>query len=527
MAPELVPPAPAGPAGPAGPPALEVRDLAKTFAGNRALAGVGLLIGAGEVRCLVGGNGSGKSTLIKILSGYHHPDPGGEIHIGGQLLRPGHPKESHRLGARFVHQDLGLILEASVTDNLFLGDRFPVRYGMVDARAARRRCREALERLGLAVSPDTLVNELSPAQRTGVAIARAVATGGGSIRVLVLDEPTATLPAAEVGALLSIVRSVAATGVGVLYVTHRLDEVFDIGTGVTVLRNGHEIATEAVGGLTRRSLLELIVGEEVAEVHRDHDVTVSSRPDPVLRVDGLTGRTLRGISFDVMPGDIIGISGVTGSGREELNASIFGAVDRDGGTVAVNGREVQAHQPAHAIRSGMAFLPAERRTHGGLMSLSATENLTITALKDFWSVPSLRSRSEDQEAQRWFERLSVHPPGAWRSPLTSFSGGNQQKILLGKWLRLDPAVLLLDEPTQGVDAAATAEIYRQLLGAAERGAALVVATSDIDELVALCNRVLVIEAGALVKELTGEEVNVGSVTSWSLGATSRRKAVQV
>jgi ribose transport system ATP-binding protein len=228
----------------------------------------------------------------------------------------------------------------------------------------------------------------------------------------------------------------------------------------------------------------------------------------------------------IQPGDIVGISGVTGSGREELNACIFGAQARDGGTVAVNGREVQAHQPGQAIRSGMAFLPAERRTHGGLMSLSATENLTITALKDFWSAPSLRSRSEDREAERWFERLSVHPPGAWRSPLTSFSGGNQQKILLGKWLRLEPAVLLLDEPTQGVDAAATAEIYRQLLGAAEAGAALIVSTSDIDELVALCNRVLVIEAGTLVKELTGAEVNVGSVTSCSLGGT-RRKAVQV
>lgn len=521
MAPEVASP------GYSGPPALEVRNLAKTFAGNKALTGVDLTVGAGEVRCLVGGNGSGKSTLIKILSGYHQPDPGAEIHLGGELLHTGHPKEAHRLGARFVHQDLGLVLDASVTDNLFLGDRFPLRLGMVNARAARRHCQKALDRLGLDVHPDTLVKDLSPAQRTGVAIARAIAAGGGSIRLLVLDEPTATLPAAEVGALLAIVRSVAEAGVGVLYVTHRLEEVFKIGAAVTVFRSGHEIATEPIAGLTRQSLVELIVGEEVAEVHRDHALPLAARPDPVLSVDALTGRTIAGVTFDVAPGDIVGVAGVTGSGREELNACIFGAVARDGGTIIVAGQEVRAHHPTAAIRAGMAFLPAERRTHGGLMSLSATENLTIPALKDFWSAPSLRTRAENDEAERWFDRLSVQPPGAWRSPLTSFSGGNQQKILLGKWLRLKPAVLLLDEPTQGVDAAATAEIYRQLLGAAERGAALVVATSDVDELVALCNRVLVIDGGVLVKELAGEEVNVGSVTSWSLGATNRRKAVQV
>lgn len=521
MAPELTP------AGEADALALDARDLAKTFAGHRALAGISLSIGGGEVRCLVGGNGSGKSTLIKILSGYHHPDPGGRIHIGGHRLHPGHPKETHRLGARFVHQDLGLILDASVTDNLFLADRFPRRLGMVDARRARQRSEQAMDDLGLAIGVDTLVRDLSPAQRTTVAIARAVAANRTPIRLLVLDEPTATLPAAEVGALLDVIRRVAAGGVGVLYVTHRLDEVFDIGTDVTVLRNGHEVATERVQSLDRRSLLELIVGEEVAEVHRDHQGAAVSRTEPVLRVSGLNGRTLRGVSFDVSRGDIVGISGVTGSGREELNGCIFGAIERDAGTVVVNGREVPPHQPARAIRAGMAFLPAERRTHGGLMSLSATENLTITALKDFWSAPSLRARSEEREAERWFGRLSVQPHGAARSPLTSFSGGNQQKILLGKWLRLEPAVLLLDEPTQGVDAAATAEIYRQLLDAAERGAAVVVATSDIDELVALCNRVLVIDAGVLVKELTGEEVNVGSITSWSLGVAGRRKAVGV
>lgn len=504
--------------------ALETKNLSKSFSGSRALAHVDISVEMGEVRCLVGGNGSGKSTLIKILSGYHHPDPGAEIRIGGELLRIGHPRESHRLGARFVHQDLGLIPEASVTDNLFLGQRFPLRMGVVNGRAARRLCRDALERVGLDLDPDTLVKELTPAVRTGVAIARTVATGWDQTRLLVLDEPTATLPATEVNALLARVRAVAAAGVGVLYVTHRLDEVFQIGDTVTVLRNGRQIGTTPIASLTRQLLVERIVGEEVAEVQRAASAhAVSHRP--VLTVDRLTGGILEDVSFAATPGEIVGVSGVTGSGREQLNSYIFGALAREGGTVRVHDDVLPHHRPARSIASGLAFLPADRRTHSGLMALSASENLTIPALKDFWTIPSLRSAAEHTEARKWLDRLAVRPVGAVRAPLSSFSGGNQQKVLLAKWLRLKPRVLLLDEPTQGVDAAATAEIYRQLLAAAEDGAAVVVASSNIDELVALCTRVLVLEGGVIVKELSGVELNVRSVTGWSLGAAGRDKAV--
>lgn len=509
-------------------PALEVRNTSKTFSGNAALAGVDVTVDAGEVRCLVGGNGSGKSTLIKILSGYHHPDAGGEIRIGGHPLHAGHPRASHRLGARFVHQDLGLVLEASVTDNLFLGERFPLRLGAIRDRAARRACEEALRRFGLDIRPQTLVKDLSPAERTGVAIVRAIASGGDdAVKLLVLDEPTATLPAADVDELLKLVRGVSEAGVGVLYVTHRLDEVFQIGHSVTVLSGGREVGTRPVEGLTRKHLLELIVGAEVAEVHRDSAPSRTGHPLPALRVERLHGRRLADVSFEVAPGEIVGISGVTGSGREQLNSSIFGALERDSGSVLVKGQPVPPGRPGAAIRSGMAFLPAERRTHGGLMTLSATENLVITALDDFWAAPRQRSKLEQAETRDWFDRLKVHPQGAVQAPLSSFSGGNQQKILLAKWLRLEPAVLLLDEPTQGVDAGATAEIYRQLLAAAGRGAAIVIASSDVDELIALCSRVMVFDGGQVVHEMEGQDINVGSVTSWSLGATGNRKAVQV
>jgi ribose transport system ATP-binding protein len=511
---------------PAVTPMLEVTNLSKSFSGHAALSGLDLTVEAGEVRCLVGGNGSGKSTFIKILSGYHQPDPGGEVRIGGELLNAGHPRASHRLGARFVHQDLGLIEDASISDNLFLGSSFPTRFGALRDREARRRCSIALQRLELDVDPRTLVRDLPAAERTGVAIARAVADEEWPIKLIVLDEPTATLPATEVGVLLRMVKGVAQSGVGVLYVTHRLEEVFEIGSRVTVLRNGRKVLTRSVTGLSREALLTDIVGTEVLEVHRDAAQAPPRRP-PALRVRELSGNTLGGVSFEVAPGEILGISGVTGSGREELNASIFGSSSRHGGAVDVGDSAVPAGSPAASIRAGAAYLPPDRRALGGMMSLSGTENLTITTLKDFWSVPSLRHKEEKAEAERWWDRLSIQPPGAWGEPITLLSGGNQQKVLLGKWLRLEPRVLLLDEPTQGVDVAATAEIYRQLLTAAEQGAAIVVSTTDTDELVALCSRVLILADGRFVAELTGPDVNVASITSWSLAGVGTGKAAAV
>lgn len=487
--------------------------VSKTFPGTQALRALNLAVAPGEVRALLGGNGSGKSTLIKILSGYHRPDPGGQVHVGGQLLEAGRPQAAHRVGARFVHQDLGLVDDCSVLDNLCLNGGFPTRWGTVRQAAARRRVADLLGRLRLDLDPRTAVRDLSAAQKTGVAVARALrGWEEGAIRLLVLDEPSATLPVAEVRVLLDMVATVAASGVGVLYVTHRLDEVFEVAAQATVLRNGQEVLTTPVAGLTRAALLHHLVGSELEELRREADAIPSRPSGPLLSVAGLGTAGVADVSFQLAGGEVVGVAGVTGSGRETLAAALFGALPRRGGQVRVGDTQVPAFRPDLAIRAGLAFMPADRKASGALLDMSARENLTLAGLARFWRAPCLRRRLETAEAARWFARFSVHPPGAYEEPLFAFSGGNQQKILLTKWLRLRPRVLLLDEPTQGVDAAAKAEIHHHLLQAAAAGSALLVSSADLDELVALCHRVLVLREGRLVATLAGAQLSVANLT---------------
>ena len=500
------------------PPAVEIIGLSKTFPSQVAVSGVDLVVGPGEVHALLGENGSGKSTLIKVLSGFHTPDSGTEVRIGGEDLSFGNPAAAHKLGARFVHQDLGLIPTMSVADNLFLGTGFPTVAGTIRGRALRRLARQALTGAAVDCNPDALVGSLPPAIRTGVAMARALMTDPHSeAKLLVLDEPTATMPNNEVEHLLTIVRAVAAQGVGVIYVTHRIDEIFDIASNVTVLRDGRKIAERPVVGLTRAELVRLLVGDELertteisAEVERSHSVG-----EVVLSASGLTSSRLAGVSFETRAGMVTGIAGITGSGREAVLSTIFGATVRESGTVEVNGTTIPAFSPRKSIDAKVGFVPADRKGAGGIIDLTARENLTLPALGQFSKNMTISRRKERVEASRWFDRLGVRPRTGSELPLAQFSGGNQQKIVLAKWLRCEPLLLLVDEPTQGVDLAAKAEIHRRLLEAAEAGASVVVSCSDADELAALCQRVLVFRRGELVADLVGADVSTDAIARLS------------
>ena len=504
-------------------PALQAVGLAKTFGGVRALKGVDLTIEHGEVQALLGENGSGKSTFIKILSGYHVPDEGGLVAIDGAEVTFGSAESAYTHGCRFVHQDLGLVGTSSVLDNILLNAGFPSRFGTIQGREAMRSVREDLARVGLEqVDPRTPVAALTPALKTGVAVARALRTDvHHPARLVVLDEPTATLPENEVRHLLEIVRRVAETGVGVLYVTHRLDEVFEVADNVTVFRDGLRVATQPTSTLNRRSLINLLIGSELDEIHAESEHLHSEHGDPILHVTDLVAGPIAGVSLQVRPGDVLGIAGITGSGRETLLSAIFGAQPREGGTITVNGKELQPQRPDLAMTQGLAYLPPDRKIQGAIMEFTARENLVITNLKPFWRGLRLRGRQEVSETRTWFQRLGVRPVDGVSQRFSSFSGGNQQKILFGKWLRRTPLVLLLDEPTQGVDVGAKAELHRQLLAAAEEGAGLVISTSDLDELVALAHRVLVLRDGRIVAELRGEAVTVANVARESLGAEGK------
>ena len=500
--------------------ALSITNLRKTFVGSQALKGVDLEVQAGEIHALLGENGSGKSTLIKILSGYHQPDAGGRVLIDSRPLEFGSSEASYHLGCRFVHQDLGLIATSSVLDNLCLNGGFPTRWGTVKSAQAKRMASADLARVGLDVDPSAPVRLVSPAQKTGVAVARALRQLGrdAEVKLLVLDEPTATLPESEVEQLLETVRRVAARGIGVLYVTHRLDEVFQLAQNATVLRDGLKVATRPVESLDRRTLVSLLVGTELEEVRAASQTLHSEHGEAVLRVKDLVAGPLTGVSFEARAGDIIGIAGITGSGRDAILGAVFGAVEREAGTVTVGDTVVPSFNPRSAMDAGMGYLPAERKTQGAIMEFSARENLTLSNLRPFWARGRLRRRGETEEAKAWFKRLDVRPNQAYEAPIMTFSGGNQQKIIFGKWLRRNPAVLLLDEPTQGVDIGAKAALHRQLLNAASEGAAVIISSSDVDELVAVCHQVLVMRRGKIVAHLRNDEITVAGISHESLGA---------
>ncbi|MHB2024006.1 MAG: sugar ABC transporter ATP-binding protein [Mycobacteriales bacterium] len=496
-----------------GSAALIVRELSKSFVGTRALTGFNLAVASGEIHVLVGQNGSGKSTLIKVLSGYHLPDPGGEVLIDGVRLRFGSPEAAYHLGCRFVHQDLGLVASSSVLDNLSYLGGYPSRFGTIRARAAAAQAHEALRRVGLDVDPRRRVATLSAAQQTGVALARAVrADPQHPPRLLVLDEPTAALPPDEVDHLLAMLRRAAASQIAVLLVTHRLDEVFRIGDAVTVLRDGRQVGDFAMRDVDRQTLIGCLVGGVVTEAHR-LAVPVESGLRPRLKVQSLQGGTVRDVSFAVRPGQVVGIAGLTGSGREHLLGAVFGSADRSGGTVEIDGHALPAGRPDRAVRAGLALLPADRAASSGVMSLSAADNLTLSDLKPFWRRGTLRRKREAACVRSWFERLQVRPTSGAKRELATFSGGNQQKVLLAKWLHRSPTVMLLEEPTQGVDVGAKAELHRELISLAESGTALVVSSADLEELELLCDRVLIMKGGLVDSELRGMQVTSSKITS--------------
>ncbi len=495
-------------------PALSCAHIDKSYAGVRVLSSFECSIGNGEVHALLGENGSGKSTFIKILAGVVTPDAlRSTVKVGGEELAFGSPASSFSLGCRFVHQDLGLIGDLSVLDNMLIVAGFATRFGAIRRRDCVEAVRSDLDRIDLDVDPRTLVRDLSPATRTGVAVARAMhSSAAGRPRLLVLDEPTATLPDDEVHRLMGVIRGAQASGIGILYVTHRLDEVFDISDTVTVLRDGRRVTTQPVRELDKRSVIGLMAGAELTTELTEDMNRVPHNGRPRLVVRGLSGSAVRQATLTVRGGEIVGVAGITGSGRESLLPLLFGGVRRRGGDVLVDDEPVPAGRPDTAVRTGMGYLPPDRKTMGGFVDLTVEENATMADLRPFSSVIWLNRKAERAQSQEWTERMHVRPQGALGLPLASLSGGNQQKVLFAKWLRLGLRVFLLDEPTQGVDVNAKALLHRQLVAAATTGLATVIASTDVDELAALCDRVLVFRKGRIVAELRGQDVTARAIT---------------
>ncbi len=499
-------------------PLLTIEHLTKVFPGQVALDDVSLEIQPGSTHALVGQNGSGKSTLIKILAGYHSPEPGYTAILDGANLRLGDGHAASAAGIRFVHQDLGLVNALSAVENIAMGVGYTTkRGGRIDWRADTKQTIGDLFVLGFDdFDVRAPVGTLAPSQKTAVALARAMRGWENGARLLVLDEPTASLPGADVKRLFDAIHRVKERGVAILYVSHHLDEVFEIADTVSVLRDGRRVATEPTVDLDHDRLIELMIGHKLERTSQG-ERAVSSSGDG-LRVTALSGGTVRQLDLHVQPGEIVGVAGITGSGREMLAKLISGQMPSEAGEVAVNGTAIPNFDPRAAIQAGMAFVPADRASHGVIPFASVSHNLTLANVWRHWRRGRLNHSNETVEVQEWIGRLDVKTAGT-AVPISVLSGGNQQKVLFGRSLRLAPSVLVLDEPTSGVDVAAKDQILRLIDQAAQGGTAVVVVSTDTDELVRVAHRIIVMVDGSIIDELSGADMTADNVERSQLSTT--------
>jgi len=483
---------------------VDIRNLSKTFAGQRALTDVDMAVAPGEIHALLGQNGSGKSTLIKVLAGVYTPDPGSEISVFGETLRPSLPRESRRLGLQFVHQALGIIGELTAVENIAIGFGYRRRGGVfIDWRSQRTKTRRLLAKLAVEFDIDAPVSVLRPVDRTAIAIARALDDDDAEVRVLVLDEPTAALPPHEVDLLFGLVRQASEAGTSVIYVSHRLNEIFELADRATVLRDGVNQGTVRMSDIDPAELVRMIVGETL-EVGGPRAPRADSHGDVALSVSNLLGFRLDDIAFEVRAGEVLGIAGLTGSGREELAGALVGE-GQASVTLEAAGARVDNPTPRQAMALGVVLVLPNRAVGAAAKEMTVAENITLPSLERYGRMGFVRRRSEDAAATRWIDKLQIRPRDPERA-YSLLSGGNQQKVILAKWLNASPKVIVVDDPTSGVDVGARQAIYDLIREEAARGIAFVVCSSDSDDLCAVCDRVLVLHEGRFTAELTGSDI---------------------
>jgi galactofuranose transport system ATP-binding protein len=496
-------------------PALEVAGVSKSFPGVHALREVDLAVRAGEVHALVGENGAGKSTLIKVATGVYRADAG-QVLVSGQPVSFASPTEAQRAGIATIYQEVNLIPTMSVARNLFLG-REPRRFGLIDQARMRRESEVLLREFGVPVNATKPLRSLGLGAQQMVAIARAVGSGG-SARVVIMDEPTSSLEQREVRTLFTVIERLRAAGIAIIYVSHRLDELYQICDRVSVLRDGQLVHTGPLAELDRLRLVSLMLGRELAQVRRsgatafgtgartEDGPDTSTERAPALRVVGLSARhRIQDVSLQVRPGEVVGLGGLLGAGRSETAKAVVGALPTEAGSVEVAGIRVRRGSTAAAIRAGAVLLPEDRKLEGIIPNLSVRENIVLAALPRI-SRAGLVNRAKQDEIVRYFiDRLGIRAASP-EQKVSELSGGNQQKVLLARWLCLHPKVLLLDEPTRGIDVGAKAEVQCVIDELAADGLGIVLISSELEELIEGANRVLVLSSGRVVDELTGSSV---------------------
>jgi D-xylose transport system ATP-binding protein len=502
---------------------LEMKNITKTFPGVKALDGVTFDLNQGEIHALVGENGAGKSTLIKILAGvYPHPEYGGEIMLDGVERRFANVRDSETTGVAVIYQEMSLVKDLGVAENIFLG-RAPRRLGVINWEELFSRAQKLLDDLHLQIDPRTPVRNLGIGQQQLVEIAKALSQNA---RILVLDEPTAALTDAEVETLFGILNGLRARGVGMIYISHKLDEVFRISDRITVLRDGKTIDTNATSDLNESRVIAQMVGRAVDHIfpeatHERGEVTFEAR-NVTVEDPAVPGKLLvDDVGFTVRKGEVLGIAGLMGSGRTELLMAIFGAhAGRKSAEVFVRGKQIQINSPADAIKHGVAFVTEDRKRYGLILEQTILRNMTLAGLRKLSGRFFTDENAEAAAGQRAANDLRIKAPSVFTIAGT-LSGGNQQKVVLAKWLLTNPGVLFLDEPTRGIDVGAKQEIYAQINRLAESGLAIVLVSSELPEVLGLSDRVIVLHEGRVTGEFIRSEATPEAVMSCATGHVRR------
>jgi rhamnose transport system ATP-binding protein len=490
---------------------LSADRITKSYAGVQALKGASLGLRAGEVHALVGENGAGKSTLIKIITGAVEPD-GGEIKLDGRPIEHNSPRVSKQLGVVAIYQQPALFPELTVAENVALGVERAGLFGRVNWPARRRRAADLLARVGAKIDPEAHAGDLTMPQQQLVEIARAL---GAEAKVLILDEPTASLSEEDTQNLFRVIRQLRGHGVGMIYISHRLEELPVIADRVTVLRDGHTIDTREMADVSRQQLIQLMVGRELSAVFPKKEVEAG---EVVLELRGLgcSEAGIKGVNLAVRAGEIVGLAGLVGAGRTELARIIFGLTPADEGEILLRGQKANIESPAQAIASGIAYVPEDRRRHGVILPMAVSPNITLAALDRLSSYGALDFRREREIAADYTRRFQIKTPSLF-APVATLSGGNQQKVALSRWLVTKPSVLILDEPTQGIDVGAKSEIHALMTELAAQGVAILMISSELPEILGMSDRVAVMHGGTIVSVLERAEADQQKVLALALG----------
>ena len=489
---------------PTAAPLLLLSGATKSFGAVAALTDGSIEIRSGEIHALVGENGAGKSTLVKILAGVHQPDTG-VFQVAGAEVSFRSPADSKAAGISVIYQEPTLFPDLTVAENIFIGRQPRGRLGFIDRVVMRRQARELFARLGVPIDPDRIADGLSIADQQIIEIAKAISLDAS---VLVMDEPTAALSGVEVERLFAVARSLRERGTGILFISHRFDEVFDLCDRITVMRDGAFIATHNTPDITVDGLVREMVGRDIATLFPKQDAEIGAA---VLSVRGLTRNgVFSDISFDVHAGEIVALSGLVGAGRTEVARAIFGIDRYDSGSVTIGGKPLKRHSPQAAIDAGMGFVPEDRRKQGLVMDLSVARNATLTLRKQLSKFGLIDSRREHASALEWTKRLQVKT-GSQDLSVATLSGGNQQKVVIAKWLATSPKLLIVDEPTRGIDVGTKAEVHRLISELAVQGIAVLMISSELPEVLGMADTILVMHEGAISARLGRDEATAESV----------------